>query len=640
VEVVGLKSSSLSGGNLKSNDESVRTISDLLEVANCVYQDATASCLADVSDLRDLVTIRSRVKDEGLSFLTITLPQFAKDFERSLADGFVDPTHFRNFRKCGAIPAFLQGMLGLIFNRETGRINDDKVLFDANDIPSIVDCVRQICLTFKKMELDCTPFRTSAAFANFIAIEQSLKMFEVPREDRSYFDLVSSVLWDNMLGDLCPDMLVPRNGPGATAERISGNQKYVWQRWHERLEPYFPFLGNAFPLGADESLEFKNVTFVPLDEEQPVRVIPVPKTLKGPRIIAIEPVCNQFVQQAVLSILVKRIETHRLTAGHVNFSDQSINQRLAMSSSIDGQFATIDLSDASDRVPYSLALSMFSANPYLKGLVDACRSRNAEMPDGTIVPLSKFASMGSALCFPVESMYFYTICVAALLKAHNLPVTQRNVFYVSRGVYVYGDDIVVPNTMASTVLDYLQKYNCKVNTNKTFYTGKFRESCGVDAYMGRLVTPTYLNTIPPRNRQQASEVLSWVATARLFEKKGYQRTAAFLYYRVEQVLGPLPRSDDNSQILGRSYSLNSSVRRRWSAVLQRFEIRAWCSRPVYRTDELDSYAALSKSLLSLEAKPEKLNFSNSVFVPRDPKNLERTARYGAVALQRRWLPEH
>jgi len=634
-----LKSTPISGGNLKSNDDTKSVRSDLLEVALCIYNDACASCLADVSDSRDVLTLTSRVEKEGLSFLTITLPSFCKDFERSLSIGYIDSSLFRNFRKTGAIPAFLQGMLSLIFDRETGSIYDDKILFASNVVSTIVASVRQICLAFKKVELACTSSRTSATFENFIAIEQSFDLFSLPREDQDFFLLVSSVLWGRMLGDLRPDMLVPRHGPGATAEGISGNQKFLPQRWHERLEPYFPFLGNAFPIGAFESEEFEKVTFVCQDEEQPVWVIPVPKTLKGPRIIAIEPVCMQYTQQAVLTSLVKRIESFFLTKGHVNFRDQSVNQNLAISSSIDGQFATIDLSDASDRVPHGLALAMFDSNPDLRDLIDSCRSRYAKMPDGRIIgPLRKFASMGSALCFPVESMYFYTICVAALLRAHNLPVSERNAFFVSRQIYVYGDDLVVPCGLASTVLDYLQRYNCKVNTSKSFYSGRFRESCGVDAFNGTLVSPVYINTVKPEDRRQVREILSWVATARHFEKKSYRMTSSLLFQKVEKILGTLPQLPDESPGLGRVHFSYDSTPKRWSAVLQRFEIKAWCTRPVFRTDKLVGYAALNKSLLGLEQKPEILNFSNSCSLSIDKLSLERSALYGAVALQRRWIP--
>lgn len=613
-------------------------ISYHLEVMQAIYKDACVRCAAKVST-RDLNTIESRLKDEGVSFLTITLPDFCKDFERSLEQKCVDPQSFRNFRKNGAIPAFLQGMLGLIFSKETGRINDVDKDFSPYRSPSytanLVASIRQICLAFKKIKLACTPERENRALGGFIENERSFNVFPLPRKDDEKFYFVSFVLWNRILRDLRVDMLVPRHGPGQTAERISGNRKYSWQFWHHRLEPYFPILDSAYPVSCGEigfqSEELNMVTMVHSDDERPSRVVTVPKTLKGPRVIAIEPCCMQYAQQSISNKLVSLLESNAPFAGHINFRDQTVNSGLALISSNDGRLATIDLSDASDRVPVGYALGMFSSNPDIKDAIEACRSKKAEMPDGTQVPLRKFASMGSALCFPIEAMYFYTICVIALLEFHDLPVSRRNCLFVSRDVYIYGDDILVPTDAAATVLDYLKKYNCKVNERKTFYRGKFRESCGVDAYDGHDVTPVYINRDRPRNRQQVKELLSWTAAANHFQKKGYYATSSYLFTKVEKILGKLPGVHENSPALGRYQSWVYDPPKRWNRRYQRVEVLCWVQRPVYRTDRLAGYAALQKSLMKLEGL-------RSLQAPRDRFHLERSALYGEVAINRRWVP--
>jgi hypothetical protein len=625
-------------------------VSDFLEVAQVVYKDACAKCIADVSDLRDLKTMRSRVEDEGMSFLTITLPNFCKDFERSLADGEISASAFPNFRKSGAIPAFLQGMLGCIFDRETGRIFNEQELSRSSttDISTIIESVRQVCLTFKKVEIPCTPARESKAMDKFIEVEQSFDTFSPSDEEREDFLLVSRVLWDNCLAPIVLSDCNPRHGPGATADKRSGNQKFIWLNWHDRLEPYFPFLGNAYPLGTpQDSGEFENVTIVSQDAEVPVKVTPVPKTLKGPRIIAVEPCCMQYVQQGIRDVLYDLLESSLLTKGHINFRDQSINQGLAITSSSDGLLATIDLSDASDRVPRDLALYMFRSNPDLLDAIVACRSTKAEMPDGQVIgPLGKFASMGSALCFPVEAMYFYTICVLALLKKRNLPISGKSVFKVSRQIFVYGDDIVIPSTDAILVLDYLQKYNCKVNSAKSFWTGRFRESCGVDAYAGEVVSPTYLGTLPPKNQQQPDRLISWTATANLFYKRGYWLTAQALFKRVESVIGSLPYLSDTSPGLGRSSFHGYRSIERWNSKLHRFEVKAMVPYPVYKKCKLENYAALGASLSrlgnfdtpSLDDWSQRKRWGESLVSPVDKNHLERYALHGAVTLKRRWVP--
>lgn len=608
-------------------------VSDILDVMACIYQDATMRCSADVSDLRDLMTIRSRVENEGISFLTISLVTYCKAFERSLEIGYVDPTSFAGFRlvKDGVIPAFLQGILGLIFDRETGRLLNenppDGVLADISDL---VACVRQICLAFKKVEIPCTPEREYAAVKNFIEVEQQLSQFSLQEQELREFRHVAFMLWSGMLRGFDHNTLQPRHGPGATAERVTGNSKYAWRYWTERLEPFFPLIGTAFPIGIVDSLkEIENVNVLSPEQELPVRVVLVPKTLKAPRVIAIEPACMQYTQQAVQDFLRRKLETWKYSAGSVNFTDQSINQRLALIASYTGQFSTIDLSDASDRVPLSLVKEMFWYNQDFLDCILACRSNSALLPSGEIIsPLAKFASMGSALCFPIEAMYFHTLCVMAALEAYNLPATSRNLLKVTRELYVYGDDIIVPSTYADNVLAKLQLYNCKPNADKTFLHGLFRESCGVDAYGGYEVTPTYFTHLLPENNRQTDALVSAVSTSNAFYKKGFWRTATFIRNRIDGILGPLPYVSETSSGLGYSSFLGMRSIGRWNVDLQRFEVRTFVVKELDRTDPISDYPALAKSLLRV---------GSSWFNPVE-SSLDVTVRRGSVTLKRRWVP--
>jgi hypothetical protein len=617
-------------------------------------------CFADVSS-RDLNYIKSRIENEGLSFLTITLPKFCRDFERALQTRLIDSTMFLGFRKIGSIPAFLQGMTSQIFDLETGRYYNEKT---DKDVSVYVDAIRQICLLFKKIELPCTPEREYKAILNFIDVEHDVQQFSLSTEDTDRFRSVSNILWAPLVSSIELSNCRPKHGPGATAEHVSGNQKFAWREWNDRLEPYFPLVDSGYPLGIPESAkELESVTIKTTEEETPVRVVLVPKTLTSPRIIAIEPCCNQFIQQGIRDQLYAGIESDRLARGHVNFTDQTINQRLAIKGSRTGRLATIDLSDASDRVPRSLALEMFSLNPDLRDAIDACRSTRALLPTGEILsPLYKFASMGSALCFPIEAMYFYTICVVALLELLNLPISFRNVKKVSRRIYVYGDDIIVPSAYANGVLDYLQKYNCKVNPNKTFVSGSFRESCGIDAYGGLPVTPVYLRHEHPKDARQHGSIISWVSTANSFYMKGYWRTATYMRKYIEAIVGVLPYVSMDSSVVGHKSLLGYTSIERWNRNLQTFEIRGLTPVPVYRPDRLDGYGALFKCFQKLEKKfsnsgdsskeksssiwsfPERGNVRSYMernrvdFVQAtDPLHLERSALHGTVALKRRWV---
>lgn len=611
------------GGTLKSH------VSILTEAASCIINDAGAKCGANQLT-RDLKTLESRIKHEGLSFLTITLPAFGKDFERCLSLGRIDSTLFRSFKKRAKAPAFLQGFFSRVFDISTGGILDDP------DVAAI-EGIRQIAYTFKKLEIDCTPKRVRKALEGF---KQDELVFEeaIPDDDVNYFINVSRCLWDSIIGgdsSLAPFEMIPKHGPGATQEGASGNQKYRHYVWHDRLENYFPLLHTAFSNeGCLDHEDFQCVKVVSKEFEKPVRVITVPKTLKAPRIIAIEPVCQQYAQQAVAHALINVLERSPLTSGHLNFRNQEVNQRLALIASASEGYATLDLSSASDRVPYSLAIRMFDSNPDLQGAISACRSTRAKLPTGEIIHLKKFASMGSALCFPVEAMYFYTICVAALLRGYNLPVTYHNALRVSRYVYVYGDDIIVPSTYAPVVVDYLHKYYCKVGVDKSFWTGKFRESCGTDAYAGEVVTPTYIKQMPPDDKRHAKRLISWVKTSNLLYKRGYWRTSAFLIKKVEAILGELPILSPNAAGLGKVSFQHFVSIQGWSKDHQAPVVRAWCSCPVYQEDKLEGHGALLKCLLKLEEKPRGSVFKHE---PSDGKHLERSARHGTATLKRRWI---
>lgn len=599
---------------------------DLLTVCEIILQDMTAKCYQPLASMtRDFMQIKKRVTHEGLSFLTITLPNFGKDFERCLSAGSVTSRHFPGWKRWRCLPAFLQGFTKLVFDAGTGR------LLDNPDIAAI-EGIRQLAYTFKKLSLPCTPERERMALSGFKEVERFLSRTMLPR-NINLFIKVSDLLWGNIFTERYDSQdYIPKHGPGQTAEYISGNRKYTHRSWYERLEPFFPsdsYLMSCVSQLFDSTDGIENVHFVEEERELPVRIVTVPKTLKGPRIIAIEPVCMQYAQQALASYIIKKLETSSPTAGHINFTDQTVNQKLAISASSDRKKATLDLSEASDRVPLSLVTTMLDCNPDLRDAILSCRSSAAQMPGGEIIHLKKFASMGSALCFPIEAMYFYTVILVSLFEKHDLPVTLRNMNILSRNVYVYGDDIIIPIEEVDSVIDTLADYYCKVNAAKSFWTGKFRESCGMDAFDGECVTPTYLRRLHPNDRGDTSALISWIATSNLFYQRGYWKTASYMKDVVEGLLGKLPVVLDTSPGVGwisyqRGYQFD-----RWSRKLHRFEVSTYVVSPVYQRDPLDGWSALLKFFLNAERR------SYSDLLSADSKHLSRSPRSGTSSMKRR-----
>jgi len=598
----------------------------LMWLLKCMLDNTSIRCGTDTH--RDYITMSRRIKHEGLSFLTITLPNYGKDFERSLDRGLVTPADFLGFRRKAALPTLLWGLLARVFDPGTGE------LLDEPDVEAIL-CIRQLCLMWKKVNLKCSKDRVQKAYDGFYKCEYELNglMAALPVEVYSLFGKVADVLWSQTLGPLDRKIqdgehLIPRHGPGATAEKISGNQKYIQKRWHRRLEASFPFsaYGMSNPYGVDVGDPLAGVEFVEPGMEEPVRVVTVPKTLKTPRIIAIEPVCTQYTQQALAHPIMEMIEQAKHTRGHINFRDQTINQQMARMASKSGRLATLDLSEASDRVHKDLVYRMLQAVPYLRDAVFATRSMRASV-QGNVISLCKFASMGSALCFPMESMLFYTVLITARLITLNLPPTPHAINFASREVYVYGDDLIVPCDEVLPICFALNSFGLKVNEHKSFWTGRFRESCGMDAYNGIDVTPVYLRNLPPAGRRNASAVISFVAFANQLYTKGWWTAARRVRDEAEALFGPLPHVLESSPCLGWSSFRNEYTYQKLCPDHQKPVVKAMVVKPVYREDVIDGHAALMKYFLNAGEEPVL-----------QKKHLERTVRPRRVRIEVEWAP--
>lgn len=499
---------------------------------------------------QDISHALARFKDEGLSFFTITLPSFGSDFDKALSVGMVDSSLFIGFGRKGGLPRFLSGFLRRIFVPSTG------VLLDSPCLDSIRS-VRQICNLLKKVELECTVERQSQAIKRYVNVEEELRdldlLYPWTADDYSEFsDMAIKVFGlelttvDQMIynGDIFPG-----HGPGNVSDRLRGNQKWYLPYWTERLDRLFPYVDFGIPNHRywKESVP----VFLAPEEEPPVKVTLVPKTLKTPRVIAQEPTHMQYMQQGLLQALVTTLESGDSDSSFVGFSNQEVSRSLARKGSMDGSIATIDLSDASDRVSNSLVdQGLCKRFPWLRMALSVTRSRRAILPDGRIVNLTKFASMGSAVCFPIEALVFSTIAFLGIQRQLGRVLTSRDVNSLRGRLRVYGDDIAVPTEYAFAVCRELERFRLVVNLNKSFWNGKFRESCGADYYDGEWVTPIRVTTVAPTTRKDAAELHSWVSLSNSLHKAGYWKSAAFAAGVLEGIFGELPVIPEQSGAVG------------------------------------------------------------------------------------------
>jgi hypothetical protein len=510
-----------------------------------------------------------------------------------------------------------------VFDRCSGRLLND---------PShtAIFFVRQITLLFKKVLLDCSKERERKAYETYVQCEYEVRAWSetVPSDLLDRFGRISDLLWgtdgSHLDCKVYDGHLVPKHGPGKTADRITGNGKFDCDTWHTRLEGYFPS-GDYRIANYGFQYVLDGVTFVEPEAEMPVKVVSVPKTLKTPRIIAMEPTCMQYAQQSLMEVIVDRLEQSDLLQGSIGFTKQEPNQVYARIGSEDGSLATIDLSEASDRVSNLLVLRMLRPFPHLSGAVQACRSTRANVPGFGNISLSKFASMGSALCFPMEAMVFLTIICIAYEEKLNRPLVKKDLMSFLKKVRVYGDDLIVPVDLVRHVVDVLTRYGLKVNSRKSFWTGRFRESCGKDYYGGSDVSVTYLRRYIPSHRGNVPEMISCYSFRNQLYRAGLWKTVEFLDNHLRR-LAPLPTVAETSPVLGRNSFLGYETQRSCEVL----------HRPLVKG--LMVSAPSPKSMISGEGALLKFFLKRGLGPIFDPKHLERYGRPLHVDIKVRWGP--
>lgn len=400
------------------------------------------------------VTLSNHCKSKGYQALTIWLPQLGKLVDQSLSSEILPPlSKLVKNRKGTNLPVFLYEYFTLIYY-DNGHMRPDVD-------PIVLRKLRTLLFMFYKYEFPFTDAQQLDAIVKFRNIDDSVKT----QFTETHISLIKDTFNELLPRD--PKDLRGRYSNGATACGYNGFDR-------RSLVRYIPSLMRVF--GADyffntskDLASYTSSHRITLCEPES-KVAFVPKDSRGPRTICMEPHERMFIQQGLMHKMYEHIEKYSLHRGYVNFTDQTVNQRMAQKASLDGSWATLDLKDASDLVSNDLIMRLVSDE--YREVLTALRTTTARLPDGTSKKLNKFAPMGSALCFPIEAALFYSIC--------------RTVAPI---VYVYGDDIIVETKYAQQCIDMIEWYGLEVNVDKSLVRGYFRESCGLDAYKGAIITP-------------------------------------------------------------------------------------------------------------------------------------------------------
>lgn len=412
-------------------------------------------------------------------------------------------------------------------------------LFTKDRDPALLTYIFSFCTFLKKLEIRSNREDLEAnAFRKWLEVERRLQRLELPEWVSNLRSVLSKTAgtWDYSSNEY-EIPFWPKHGPGAVADKNVGND--IWKKCR-MLEEGIP---------AKLAYVTRGLTGLPhspwpYDSSTTNSVLPsaklifVPKNIDELRAICPEPTVMQYAQQGIRMWIQEQMAQDSHFGPLIHIEDQSWNRDLARYGSLTSYYDTIDLSAASDSNSWALMEAIMPPN-VLKWLL-ATRSTHVTIGNVVTMEVRKFAPMGSALCFPVQSLLYASVM---LMLAYSR-VTQQNWErkwsipfdpdvmlwrplkyadgYTGRRPLqplVYGDDLIVDHTMTSSLISALTSIGFQVNTAKSFTgTDAVRESCGGFYLSGSDFDPFRLRLKDPETEDPISSLGSAIdAVNRAFE---------------------------------------------------------------------------------------------------------------------------
>lgn len=437
-------------------------------------------------------------------------------------------------------------------------LKDDSILVTQGDVLAAKRLVQVFSFTGRLSLKDID--LTQQMLEDYLATEEAI----LPIDETIYplIDRLNKVI-KRWLEPFDASRLSPRHGRKGVAKlgRASYERKYNDLSSDQLLE---------YAFGKPDWI----VEGVQSELDRTSKTIFVPKSYKSFRTISMEPTTLMYFQQGIWSEIDRLVLRNPYLRKRLNFHDQERNKVLACSGSISRNYATIDLSAASDSVSYELVKKIFYHTKVYKYLV-VTRSQKTSLPNGDCITLKKFAPMGSAVCFPVETLIFSAACEL---------VTQE--LRVPGKYSVFGDDIIVPTHCVDRLMDVLKKIGFRVNRDKSFTDPDcwFRESCGGEFCDGYDVTPLRVSR-KYASVEQDVRLSKWIDTANEAYKRGFRNLRQFYLKKIVNS-GLIPLFSP-SAILADNYT-NYHTKQRWNPHLQRIEVKVKNFNDKYLKKDLDS----------------------------------------------------
>ncbi len=607
------------------------------------------------------------VSTRGISVVMIDFPAACKKLDAALSGEWLD---------VGDLPSTFgvrdldhsNWLFGCLFRE---LFHEDGLIKESIDLNCLF-FLRQLLLLYKKVDIPCPPKAVDLAIDDFVQIESQMRRptgqwhlcdgidTGAPEETDFLDDFDTGPLLKHeaqnhhaskglirTLQSVCdivvsklpyPDPLdfKPRHGPGAVCDQRSGADKYLFPTWPAKLNRIFEketFAYSSTWIGLTDAL-------IHSESEPPARLIAVPKTLKSPRLIASEPVSHQWMQQATMRWM--RENTPHPLQLCFNPMSQEPSRASALLNSQSGECVTFDLSSASDRLSCWVVERALRNAPYFLSVLHAVRTRTvlvkySSETRGRRILLKKYANQGSAVTFMLQSWIYSLICISAVLFAERRKPTAKNITRAASSIRVFGDDLIIPKVGWYDLCNLLDYLGLKVNGSKTHLSGKFRESCGMDAYDGNDVSPVYLTSLTTVKGYES--LSSCVDVSNNAYIKGLWSLSSVIQSMIDDntrrmiPITPEPSGPISLRTFQRQ-SYVAHMRGRWNTYLQHAEIRSVSYKIVKAKGERSSSQGLLQFFTESQEVTSPLDFMSPL-----------TWTYGRSLQQRikltvRWVAGH
>lgn len=389
---------------------------------------------------------------------------------------------------------------------------------DPNDYPKLLSVLRFP----KRLTVGAVPQLELDSIQKFVDANRSCRDFVAP-------DYLSHLLKEEV-GEILQHWEIPTEIDISKCSFSSGSttaSKILASKVHE-LGQYLPNFGINILSDAEVNTAYgRGMVELAHHVPQSTRELwgmdyirSVPKSYKAYRIVSPQRPIENFLSGMIWDSMNSAIKDDMRFA----YLDQSRSKYAAFQASISQDYATLDLTQASDRIPLSLIAEIFPTKFVL--LIPYITCRYFGLFDHTIrggkvvhVPHEEngkvrhyidyigrywmYGSMGSRTTYLVESVFFLAVAEAAA-DIMGLRSTRKPPIIV-------GDDMIVDSRLAQLTVDLLYKVNAVPSEDKSYLTGSYREACGAEYYYG-VDTHTYycprkVLSTKANNRQVTAEAL-------------------------------------------------------------------------------------------------------------------------------------